>query len=512
MRRFFEKIRRPKKEITIEMEKEVPEDYWFEIGKELYEKLGKVPDPLQIRAQSIISAFRIPSFSYSSIGRKEKRGKEEKEKQKQKQREKERERDKIIAEYLTNRPGVWIDKEKGIISSDFRDLYPRGLPEELKEVLSPDTLEIMEIEYKHLKGIDPDTEDEYEADCPIHYFRLPGGIDLFMKGYVHGKLWQERHGEYLKKMNKKAKVICIEGFPKIPFGKSLEFLWNALDFHGHYDELMKEAVDEGFGGLFTEIDPRDMSKIRMDHSASFSFPDDLSGAFFSEFFKFLETQHPKFAEEIGTAEKLKKYLVALSTTADEGVIKREEIEGGIIFRNGKQYWSFPYQTKEGKTSFKPTLFELGQHLFTDALAAIKLHLIAKLMTEGRIKKGPIIDYEGVGHLSSKAFFLKHPEYAMEVVLRMINELMAGRVKKEGQIEQIYNVFRKPNWQEVVKEIAKLVFKKPSSNGKELLDEKIDFLETFNLDPEKIVPSDEEIEKIREKIRKSAAKKEKIENA
>jgi len=54
---------------------------------------------------------------------------------------------------------------------------------------------------------------------------------------------------------------------------------------------------------------------------------------------------------------------------------------------------------------------------------------------------------------------------MEVVLRMINELMAGRVKKKGEIEQIYNVFRKPNWQEAVKEIAKLVFKRPSPDGK-----------------------------------------------
>jgi len=506
MGRFFERIRRPKKEITIEEEKKVPEDYWFEIGKKLYEKLGKVPDPLQIRAQSIVRAFRIPSFPYSSIERKEKRGKE-----KQRQREKERERDKIIAEYLTNRPGVWIDKEKGIISSDFRDLYPNGLPRKLKRVLSRDTLEIMEVEYKHLKAIDPDTEDEYEADRPIHYFRLPGGIDLFMKGYRHSTpKWQKRHGEYLKKMNEKAKIICIEGFPEIPFGESLELRWDNPDFQkGDYDKLMKDAFEEGFGGFFTEIDARrDVSKIEMDHTAYFSFPD-LPHAFFSEYFKFLEIQHPKLAEEIGTPEKLKKYLIALSIT-DEGALRREKI-GGIIFRDGKQYWAFPYITKEGKTSFKPTLFELGQHLFSDALAAIKLHLIARLMAEGKIEKGPIIDYEGAAHLSSKTFFLKHPEYAMEVVLRTINELMAGRVE-EGQIEQIYDVFRKPNWQEAVKEIAKLVFKKPSPNGKELLDEKIDFLETFNLDPEKIIPSDEQIEQIREKIRKSAPEKEKIKNA
>ncbi len=484
MRNFFEKIERPEREITIE-EKKVPGDYWFKIGRELYEKLGKIPDPLQIRAQSIVKAFRIPSFPYSSIERKE-------------EKEKERERDKIIAECLTNRPGVWIDKEKGIISSDFRDLYPQGLPEELKGVLSPDTLEIMEIEYEHLKKINPDTKNFIEADFPIHYFRLPGGVDLFMKGYGHYKKWQKEHGEYLKKMNKEAKVICIEGFAYIPFGKSLELYWGKREFQkGDYDKLMKEAVKGGFRGLFTEIDARDMSKIRMDHSVSFSFPDDLPDAFFSEYFEFLGTQHPKLKEEVGSPEKLKEYLIALSIT-DEGVLRREKIGGGRIFRDGKKYWAFPYITKEGETSFKPTLFELGQYLFTDALSAIKLHLIARLMAEGKIKKGPIIDYEGVDHLSSKAFFLKHPEYAMEVVLRMINELMAGRVK-EGQIEQIYEVFRKPNWQEAVKEIAKLVFKRPSPNGKELLDEKIDFLETFNLDPEKIIPSDKQIEQIREKI-------------
>ncbi|RLF36070.1 MAG: hypothetical protein DRM99_03470, partial [Thermoplasmata archaeon] len=64
MGRFFERIRGLEKKITIK--KRVPENYWFEIGKELYEKLGKVPDPLQIRAQSIVRAFRIPSFPYSS--------------------------------------------------------------------------------------------------------------------------------------------------------------------------------------------------------------------------------------------------------------------------------------------------------------------------------------------------------------------------------------------------------------------------------------------------------------
>jgi len=489
MKEFFEKERTSKKEIPIENEK-ISEDHWFKIGEELYKKLGEVPDPLQIRAQAIIEAFRIPSFPYSSIEKGE-RGKKEKE------------RDKIIAEYLTNRPGVWIDREKGIISLDFRDMYPEGLPRKLKKALSPDTLEIMETEYEHLKEINPETENSIEADCPIHYFRLPGGVDLFMKGYIHNKIWQERHSKFLQKMNKKAKVICIEGRHSIPFGESLELLWSHPDFQfGHYDKLMKEAVKEGFRGLFTEVDARDVSKIRMDvvrKKRKLIFPD-LPSTFFLEFFKFLETQHPQLKEEIETPEKLKEYLIDLSTTY-VGIFKRRKKR---IFYKGKQYTRFPYITKEGKTSFKPTLLELGQHLFSDALAAIKLHLIARLMAEGKIEKGPIIDYQGAGHLSSKTFFLKHPEYAMEVVLRNIHELMAGRVKK-GEISEICDIFKRPDWEEAVKEIAKLVFKKPSPDREKLLDIKIDFLKTFNLDPKQIIPSDEKIEKIREKINKLITK-------
>jgi len=60
-------------------------------------------------------------------------------------------KDEIIAKYLVNVPGVIIDKATGIVSHDFRDIYPNGLPEELKKVLDPDTLKIMEIEYEHKK-------------------------------------------------------------------------------------------------------------------------------------------------------------------------------------------------------------------------------------------------------------------------------------------------------------------------------------------------------------------------
>jgi hypothetical protein len=60
-----------------------------------------------------------------------------------------KQKDKIIAKYLTNISGVVIDKKEGFVSYDFRDMYPNGLPEELKEVLNHNTLEIMKCEYEH---------------------------------------------------------------------------------------------------------------------------------------------------------------------------------------------------------------------------------------------------------------------------------------------------------------------------------------------------------------------------
>jgi hypothetical protein len=88
---------------------------------------------------------------------------------------------------------------------------------------------------------------------------------------------------------------------------------------------------------------------------------------------------------------------------------------------------------------------------------------------------------------------------MEVVLRTINELMAGRVES---LPEIYEVFRNPNWPEVIKEIARLVFKTPEPdaskptaigpNQRKLLDVPIDFLKIYNINPERVMPSDDEI--------------------
>jgi hypothetical protein len=117
---------------------ELPSDYWFEIGNKLYQERGKIPDPLEIRAAALIKALDLPSGPYSAI-----------EIDPQTKQRVNPERDRIIAEDLTNKSGVEI--EEGVVSLDFRDIYPNGLPQELKEVLDPDTRAIMEIEYDHEK-------------------------------------------------------------------------------------------------------------------------------------------------------------------------------------------------------------------------------------------------------------------------------------------------------------------------------------------------------------------------
>ncbi len=292
---------------------------------------------------------------------------------------------------------------------------------------------------------------------------------------------------------------------------SLDLCWSEPEAQqGDYDALMHEAVEAGFSGLFTKIDSRDTSKIRMDRDKFFllsKFPD-LPPAFFDKYFNFLQRELPSLTKTIDSPQKLKEALIAQSVTK-EGLYARDE----SIYWQGKYYHSHAYFSKKGEVSFEPTFLELGQHIFSDALSAVKLHLIAKLMSGGHIEKGPIIDYEGADHLSSKSFFLREPGYAMEVVLRTVNELMAGKAKQKGNIPEIYKWFENPDWSEIVKEISKLSFKevenapsKPTAigpNQRKLIDKPIDFLKTYNIDPQKVIPADEKIKEIRERFKNLA---------
>lgn len=153
----------PKFNSNIEKPKET---YWFEIMQRLSKERGEIIDPLSIRADIFVSTLGIPSGEISAI-------EIDKEGHRVNQ-----EKDKIIAEYLTNKPGVWVDKERLIVSSDFRDIYPNGLPSPLKQVFDKRTLAIFENEYEHQRAVRKKfgrKRDVLENERQINYFRLPGG-------------------------------------------------------------------------------------------------------------------------------------------------------------------------------------------------------------------------------------------------------------------------------------------------------------------------------------------------
>jgi hypothetical protein len=260
---------------------------------------------------------------------------------------------------------------------------------------------------------------------------------------------------------------------------------------------MKEAVEEGFDGYFAEIDARFAVSREMNPDLRI---DNFPQKFFEKYFNYLKKEQPSLVQDIKSPEELKKILIKSSLISYDGIATRTI----VIVHQGKRYSAFPYVSKEGQTSFEPTFYELGKMLFSDALAAIKLHLIAELMADGHMEKGLIIDYIGTDHLPSKTFFLKYPQYAMEVVLRTIHELMAEKIK---EFPDYYQIFQKPNWEEVVRKIFKLSLMKPEPDKtkpvkeRKLLNYSINFLKTYNLDPTKIMPSNEEIERIKERLQR-----------
>ena len=124
----------------------------------------------------------------------------------------------------------------------------------------------------------------------------------------------------------------------------------------------------------------------------------------------------------------------------------------------------------------PTGNEFGELVFTDALAALKLHNLANAMQNGLIDKGMVVDFEGAAHLHFKSFFLKYPQYAAEVVLRSIHMLMAGErgknltseERKSGRnkpenLERVYKTLKNPDWISIIQKIGEIAMWKPEGD-------------------------------------------------
>ncbi|NTW14416.1 MAG: hypothetical protein HGA31_05315, partial [Candidatus Moranbacteria bacterium] len=182
------------------------------------------------------------------------------------------------------------------------------------------------------------------------------------------------------------------------------------------------------------------------------------------------------------------------------------LEGVTETVNGRKYHAHAFVGDDGhgemRTSTVPTGYELGQLIFSDAVSAIRLHLIAKLMADGKLRKGPIVDFQGSDHLSGKQFFLRYPEYAMEVALRTLPEILVSDAKgfsRKGKLRSVSKLLSDPDWEGIAADIATVAFlrtKKWSLPKTELQN----VFEEYGIDVKEIMPTDLEIDDI---VRRSA---------
>jgi hypothetical protein len=370
--------------------------------------------------------------------------------------------EQTLAKGLTNKSGVMYEVgNNSFLSKDPRHFLEKNLAPKLLSAMDPKLAKIFQNEIAHHKA--KKDRGGIEEIMPFAYLRLPGGIDCVLKGYLHdpGGLWQAKHGEYLVQTAKNAQVLCIEGISDVKFGNSLKFRWE--NNRGHYDVLMREAVRQGFRGLFTEVDMRDEPEVKLDSKKRYVgavFPD-FPDEFFQKYFKYLDKFFPVDASQINNSQKLKEVLKRLSKT-DEGVYKYD------TYSNFENIWlhSHAYVDKCLNTQNQMTGLEYGQLNFSDAMAAIKLHLIANEMYEGRIEKGIIVDFEGISHLQAKHFFLRNPFYALMTVLKNPHFILIEQLAKKDDISSIYPAFSpdREMFEDIFKQIWRLEFSRPEKIG------------------------------------------------
>jgi hypothetical protein len=440
---------------------ELPEDHWFRTAERIKERFrGEKPSPMQIRAAVILELTGIPSGQYSTLKTQDSETDEAVRTDK--------EGDKIVAENITNKAGLFIEGSKGITSRDLRDRYPDGIPDEVLNRLDPELQRIIKTMYeyeeyaKKPEPIVPGTEGVGAAN-PVNLHFLPGGIPYVSVGCTHTKGWMNYYSRFLKEIGKDAEVVAIEGYFNRPVGKTLNLVWEKEDDDTGYGTTIKNLAREGYDGYFTEVDGRDESRVSVDTkiaflSGDFYFPN-LPDSFYEKYLEYLKKEDPKFGESAGTPEKLKSFSKKQSPTEFS---RAENIK--YAERNKKMYAERMSFTDTGEASTAFTGNELGGTIYSDALAAVKLHLIGRMMNDGAIPKGAIVDYEGHLHQSSKSFFLQNPEYAMEIVLRTLPNLLAGSAEKSffnylTAKNFAEKIFDNPDWERVIREIFRIPFKK-----------------------------------------------------
>ncbi len=465
--------------------------------EDIEQTIGEEPSPLSIRATAMLDALGIPWGEHSALTTKNKEdGSVEYVDLK---------KDEKIARLLTNLPGVHI--ENGITSCDIRDLYKMGDEKlaELLEALEPDVADIIRAEYEIRHRTIEKSETGLDFfDVPINLFRLPGGVSMILRGYIHESWWHARYGEQLAVAYAKARIIGIEGYATLPLGISLKKFWNSPEQLGHYDFLMQQLNRNGFHGTFAEFDARNQGKVQMDHGEGDHSK--FSHLFYKQYHMYLLRQNPHIASTIPTPNDLAELLFAQSTTRMD-LNDSATMDALSVTDNGNiAHVAYPSIKQENGSTKRYTAttmtgLELGQCTFSDALSALKLHMTARLMAEDRIERGVIADFEGNYHTPGKSFFMRYPLYAAMVVLNNIHELMAGtahtrfwRSNEKNVAVYAEKLFTNPDWPAIFKEITKLAFF-DVKDGK-LVEHPID------ITPTTAIPNDKEVAEIMKKFQES----------
>lgn len=373
--------------------------------------------------------------------------------------------ERIIADSLTNQLGTDVRSFRShFISRDPRHFLNPGLNSELLEAMNPNTAAIFENEVKHRDKY----KNQWLVQKPISfgYVRMPGGMDCVLKGYNHHIFYQTEHKDYLSETAKYAQVLVVEGLSNLKYGEGLVWNWEH-DFQT-YGVIMREAVRRGFNGYFAEVDTRDMSKVATDTQLTAgdlgdvikTFPK-LPEKFFRKYFSYLRKFFPADASRIGNHHDLEK-LLRLSSTTEEGNDKYFKLRN----YKGISVPVIKYPDEERDTQSQMTGLEYGELYYSDAMSAIKLHLIAKEMREGRMKPGVIVDFEGAAHLESKYFFLRNPLYAMMVALKNPHLILKEQLAIRGDISSIYPAFSpdRDMFDDMFRQTWRLEFARPEKVG------------------------------------------------
>ncbi|MDP9249132.1 MAG: hypothetical protein M3M85_01295 [bacterium] len=476
-------------------------DHYFQIMNEIWGNIGE-DSPLAQMAGELCQEFGIARGPTSALTR---TGFDLKNEQQPYARAKEN--DRIIGTVFANIPGVYVgmgenkltetspivtmdinkildalEKGQGDLEIQFQE-FISALPEKDANIIMTE------------RGLRKKKREQSSSNRPLTYFRSFGGVGVFLRGYRHNKEWQKDHEtDFVDMYADNSSIVLTEGYPDKSVGDSIKKHLQSSDYQG-YDILIRGIISRNSNILLGEIDGRDSSKVKMDQYHNFLYSGfvDLPSEFYENYYAYLSQINPKLREKIAKPQNLKEIL-RLQSTSPQGLLKRD-------FRitdedTNTKFHSHPSVGLKSQSLPHMNGFELGQAMYADALSAVKLHLLARLSSDGYLPAGPIVDFQGSDHISAKTFFMQYPQYALMVVLMNIQELMAGQAKKlssneETAVQYSREIFSNPDWGAVIREIFKLpIFSvksdsaknvEPSHNQKELLDKSPDFEKIYGID-------------------------------